>query len=206
MADDHMVDFDRFGKITASVVGAITRTDPYHSRKWAWRVVTGREPIRPPGADAARGLEHEEDAISAVESQLAVLAIPGRFVCHRDIGWLGASPDSFIREFYENVEYLIPIEAKCPRKLHIEIPAWYYDQIQTQLEVCDAPYAYFVSWTEDSHRVVKVERSPEWWAQTYPVLKSFYEEFVLPDIEPPKSSRRSKIKEVEDGTALQDQG
>lgn len=189
-SDGHMVDFDRFGRITASVVPAITRTDPYHSRKWAFRVTTGREPIRPPGPDAARGLGHEEDAISAVESQLAALAQPGRFVAHRTIDWLGASPDGFIREWHENVQFDIPVEAKCPRKLHIEVPPWYLDQIQTQLEVCDAPYAYFVSWTDDFQRVIKVLRSAEWWDRTYPILKSFYEDFILHDIEPPTSPRR----------------
>ena len=189
-SDGHMVDFDRFGRITASVVPAITRTDPYHSRKWAWRVITGREPIRQPGPDARRGLEHEEDAITVVESQLAVLALPGRFVPHRDIDWLGASPDAFIREFYEDIELTIPVEGKCPRNLHIDIPPWYYDQVQTQLECCNCPYGYFVSWTENQQYVKKVVRSEPWWRETYPVLKQFYDEFVAPDIEPPTSPRR----------------
>jgi len=201
MADNHMTDFDRFGKITASLVPAILRSDPTRSRKWAWRCITGREPPSQPGPDASRGLEHEEDAVAALESERAALALPGRFVNHRDIDWLGASPDGFLKEIHENVEYLIPIEAKCPRVLHTEIPARYYDQVQTQLEVCDAPYAYFVSWTDECSMVIRVERSAEWWANAYPQLRSFHEEFVLPDIEPPKSSRRIKSKGVLNGSA-----
>ena len=190
MSDDHMTDFDRFGRITASVVGAITRTDPYHSRKWAWRAVTGREPIRNPGPDAVRGLAHEKDAVASVEVELATLALPGRFVCHRDIDWLGASPDGFILESVGDEEFYIPVEAKCPRNLHIEIPPWYYDQVQTQLECCNCPHAYFVSWLEDYQKVHKVPRDPEWWTRTYPVLLEFYEQYVKPDIEPPTSPRR----------------
>lgn len=195
MSDDgHMTDFDRFGKITASVVAAILRSDPTKSRKWAWRCITGREPIREPGPDCARGLEHEEDAVAAVEVELAALALPGRFMCHRDIDWLGASPDGFIFEHVGDAEFYIPIEAKCPRALHVEVPAWYYDQVQTQIEVCNCPYAYFVSWTEDYQKVIKVERDPAWWERSYPELLAFYEEYVKPDIEPPKSPRRPSGK------------
>jgi YqaJ-like viral recombinase domain len=191
-SDGHMTDFDRFGRITASVVPAITRTDPTKSRKWAWRVITGREPVRTPGPDAARGLEHEEDAIAAAEAQLVVLAMPGRFVAHRNILWLGASPDGFIVETLDGIEYEIPVEAKCPRVLHVEIPPWYYDQVQTQLECCDAPYAYFVSWTQEFHKIIKIARDKDWWEKTYPMLKDFYEQYIVPDIEPPQSPRRGK--------------
>lgn len=233
MTDGHMTDFDRFGRITASVVPAILRSDPYHSRKWAWRVITGREPIRKPGWDAKRGLTHEEDAIAVVEAQLAVLALPGRFVPHRDIGWLGSSPDGFIREEYAGFKYYIPVEAKCPRGIHIDVPPWYYDQVQTQLECCNCPYGYFVSWTDSQQYVKKVERSIIWWQNSYPVLKEFYEKYIEPDVCPPVSPRRKavnaqeaqtpspddnvpvvkrgrgrprKVTEENHGTALQDQG
>lgn len=194
MSDGHMTDLDRFGKITASLVPAILRSDPTKSRKWAWRCITGREPITEPGPDAVRGLEHEEDAVAAVEVELATLALPGRFVNHRDIDWLGASPDGFIFEQLEAGDFYIPIEAKCPRELHTAIPDRYYDQVQTQLEVCNCPHAYFVSWTENGQWVKKVERDPAWWKYSYPELLAFYEEFVKPDIEPPKSPRRPSGK------------
>lgn len=199
--DGHMTDFDRFGRITASVVPAILRSSK-QSRKWAWRVITGREPITGyAGHDIIRGLEHEEDAVAVVEVQLAALALPGKFVAHRDIEWLGASPDGFIVEriragrTFRDVP--IPIEAKCPREVHVAIPEMYYDQVQTQIECCDAPHAYFVSWTGDRQYVEKIERDPAWWAKNHPILKEFYEEFVVTDIEPPRSPRRSKGKKNE---------
>jgi hypothetical protein len=186
MADDHLTDFERFGRITASVVADILRHGD-HSRKWAWRVITGREPMST-NWDMQRGLDHEEDAIAAAESQLASLASPGRFVVHPHLSWLGASPDGFIE--IDGREY--PIEAKCPRELHVEVPQKYYDQIQTQLECCDAPYGYFVSWTEGGVWMKKVERDHEWWTLNKPELESFYLQYVVTDIEPPKSPRRKK--------------
>jgi len=192
VSDDHMTDFDRFGRITASVVSAILRSEgETRSAKWAWRVITGREPIKPPGPDCERGLEHEDDAIAAAEAQLCALARPGRFVSHRDFDWLGASPDGFIEEG----GLAIPIEAKCPRQLHAEIPPKYCDQVQTQIECCNVPHAYFVSWTESGGKwVTKVERDPAWWSRSKPILEAFYNDYVLKDVEPPRAQRRKKEK------------
>jgi hypothetical protein len=206
MADGHMTDFDRFGRITASVVSAILRSEgETRSGKWAWRVITGREPITPPGPDCERGLEHEDDAIAAAEVQLCTLAKPGRFVVHPELPWLGASPDGFITELvpyppdrYQDRQYFecdIPIEAKCPRQLHSTVPPKYYDQVQTQIECCNVPYAYFVSWTENGGQwVTKIERDVGWWLRSKPILEDFYDKYVVPDIEPPRAERRKKEK------------
>lgn len=204
MTDDgHMTDFDRFGKITASLVSAILRVEgETRSRKWAWRVITGREKERHPNWDMERGVDHEQDAIASLELEIGMLAMPGGFINHPAIEWLGASPDGFIREngyditgnLIEDLILFVPIEAKCPRKLHTCVPPMYYSQMQIQLECCDAPYGYFVSWVEDSPfpYIYKVERSATWWDENYPVLEEFYRAYVLPDIEPPTSKRRTK--------------
>lgn len=187
--DDHMTDIDRFDKITASIVSAILRVDgETKSRKWAWRVITGREKEKPPNWDQQRGLDHEEDAIGSLEAELGLLALPGRFVCHPSIAWLGASPDGFLIED----DKIIPIEAKCPRVLHDKIPPIYRAQMQTQLEVCNAEYGYFVSWTETGQWVHKEYRDRAWWAEAVKTLTWFWETYVVPDIEPPKSERRRK--------------
>lgn len=188
-----MEDFARFGRITASLVSAILRCEgEKKSRKWAWRVITGREPESEPGPDAQRGLDHEQDAISELEVELCLLAHPGRFVKHPTIPWLGASPDAFIMEN----GVAIPVEAKCPRQLHVDVPPMYLAQVQTQMECCNAPYEYFVSWVENNeHQFVKrVDRDPAWWAWAYPQLEEFYLQYVKPDIEPPVSKRRTKEK------------
>lgn len=187
--DGHMLDFNRFGIITASVVPAILRSEGcVQSRKWAFRVITQREKERPPSWDIQRGLENERNAIESAEIELGLLATPGKFVLHPSIPWLGASPDSFLMIDGRQ----IPVEAKCPRVLHTKVPGMYLDQMQTQMEVCDAPYCYFVSWVEDGQWVKKVERDPEWWTKNRPILEAFYLDYIDKDIEPPKSARRTK--------------
>lgn len=187
--DGHMLDFNRFGIITASVVPAILRSEGCtQSRKWAFRVITGREKERPPGWDIQRGLDNEQNAIEAVEIELGLLATQGRFVLHPSLPWLGASPDGFLLINDQQ----IPVEAKCPRVLHSVVPAMYYDQMQTQLEVCDVPFGYYVSWVEDGQWVTKVERDPEWFRVNRPILEGFYRDYVERDIEPPTSKRRKK--------------
>ena len=189
--DGHMTDFNRFGAITASVVAAILRVEgETRSRKWAWRVITGREPEREANWDQERGIDHEEDAIAHLESELCALARPGRYVAHPSIPFLGASPDGFILE--DGLE--IPLEAKCPRKLHVAVPPMYYAQMQVQLECCNAPHGYFVSWVEDSDAqfMQKVVRDAAWWANAFPELEAFHRDYILADVEPPTSPRRKK--------------
>lgn len=195
--DGHMDDFHRFGRITASLVSAIIRTkDETRSRKWAWRCITGREPPNKPWIDAQRGLDHEKDAIKHLEWFLGSKSLKGRFVCHPSLDWLGASPDGFFVESIAEEEVKIPIEVKCPRELHKVVPDKYYAQIQTQLECCDAQYSYFCSWVmeEDGKEKVfidKVLRDKKWWDTNFKVLKEFNDEYLVKDIEPPVSKKRS---------------
>jgi len=188
--DGHLTDFDRFGRVTSSVASAILGHDT-RSAKWAWRVITGREPYRAPNYDMVRGIEHEQDAVGSLEIDLGVLTEPGGFIPHPTLDWLGASPDAIIRVG----ETRIPAEAKCPRALHSYVPLKYFDQIQVQLECLDAPYGYFISWVEDSDAqfVEKVERSKEWAAICLPQLEAFYRDYVSRDIEPPTAKRGSKL-------------
>jgi len=185
ISDGHLTDFERAGRITASVVGAILWIDPYHSRKWAWRVITGREPERA-SFDMARGKEFEKDAISCVESTLGVLCDDGRFVCHPTITWLGASPDAvFLQDNFE-----IPVEVKCPRKIHDFVPDMYYAQMQVQMQCMGAPYGYFGSWVDGKCWVTTVGRDEPWWSEKFPIIEEFYFEYVAKDIEPPRKLRK----------------
>lgn len=187
--DGHLTDFERFGRVTSSVAAAILGHSA-QSQKWAWRVITGREPYRAPSYDMARGIEHEPDAICSLEIDLGVLTEEGGFVAHPTLDWLGASPDAIIVG-----EHRYPVEAKCPRALHSYVPLMYFDQLQVQLECLDSPYGYFVSWVEDSEAqfVCRVDRSKEWADMCLPVLEAFYRNFVVPDIEPPKAKRGTKF-------------
>lgn len=189
MSDEHLVDFRRAGSVTASVVAAILRCDANgRSRKWAWRVITGREPERE-SWDMARGQEHEPDAIFGFECEYGVFCLPGEYVPHPLYAWLGASPDAIVPV---EPRIRIPVECKCPRELHKYIPDGYYAQLQTQMQCLRAPYGFFVSWCEGEVWCKKVLRNDAWWTENFPVIKEFYELYVKPDVEPPKSPRRVK--------------
>lgn len=187
MSGEHLLDPRRKGRITASVVGAILRLDKGHSRKWAWRVITEREPFTD-GPDIQRGVEHEPDALMQFQIDHGALIQQVGFVPHPTLEWLGASPDGVIFEYRQKVT----LEAKCPRTLHSEVPAVYHAQMQTQMECCDAAYGYFLSWTYNGFCYIKVERDAEWWKTAKPELEEFYELYVKPDVEPPRSARKPK--------------
>lgn len=187
MSGEHLLDPRRAGRITASVVGAILRLDPSHSPKWAWRCITGREPNEP-NIDMRRGIEHEEDALFSFECEHGALIDQVGFVPHPTLEWLGASPDGIV--FEDGAK--IVIEAKCPRTLHGEVPPKYYAQMQIQMECCDSPYGYFLSWTSGGFWYIKVERDAKWWSEAKPKLQEFYDLYVKPDVEPPRAKRRLK--------------
>lgn len=188
--DGHMEAFARFGRVTSSVASAILGHDT-RSSKWAWRVITGREPDKPVTPDQLRGLENEHHAIESLEIDLGVLTKKGGFIAHPTLDWLGASPDAIIFDG----DLRIPVEAKCPRKLHTYVPLKYFHQIQVQVECLDAPYGYYVSWVEDSDAqfVVRVDRNADWKRLFLPRLYEFHRHFVDGDIEPPTAKRGSKL-------------
>lgn len=188
--DGHMEHFDRFGRVTSSVASAILGHDT-RSAKWAWRTIMGREREKPVTPDMQRGLDNEHRAVEELEIDLGVLTESGGFFAHPSLDWLGASPDAIIREG----SLLIPVEAKCPRKLHTYVPLKYFHQIQVQLECLDAPYGYYVSWVEDSDAqfVVRVDRSDFWRDTFLPLLHDFHRDYVVRDIEPPTAKRGSKL-------------
>lgn len=190
--DGHLTDFDRFGRVTSSVASAILGHDT-RSAKWAWRVIMGREPDRPSTWDTERGINHEPDAIASLEIDLGVITEPGGFIKHPKLKWLGASPDAKMKE--GGLKVWIPVEAKCPRKLHTYVPLKYFHQMQVQMECMNAPYGYFVSWVEDSDAqfVKRVDRNADWKRLFLPLLCDFHQRYVVPDLEPPTAKRGSKL-------------
>ena len=186
--DNHLVDFDRSGKITASLVAAILGIDPYTSRQKAWRKIMGLEKYREPWIHQRRGMENECHAIADFEVATGQLLHHGCFVSHPTISWIGASPDGLARD--ETHGHCIPVEVKCPVILHTSVPPHYFAQVQTQIECLDAPYGWFFSWTEyESSLPMKVERDRAWWSETLLVLEGFYTEFVLGNCQPPRRKK-----------------
>lgn len=185
--DSHLLDINRVGKITASVAAAIMGIDPYTSRQKAWRRITGNETEaekRPSdNPNIIRGVENEWKALESFEVQSGLLLLPGRFVLHPEIAFLGASPDSIT---YKGKR---PVEVKCPAALHSDIPAHYNVQVQVQIQCLNADYGWFFSWTEEEPNgfIKKVDRDDKYfWDTIYPALHSFYFDYVEKNIPPPR--------------------
>jgi len=178
--DSHLLDFDRAGKITASLVAAIMGIDPYITRQEAWRRIKGTAKRKPANPFQQWGVDHEANALMEFEVQAGILLRPGQFVPHPQIPWLGASPDGFTPRGE-------PVEVKCPMKIHEEMPAHYRLQVLTQIECCGASNGFFASWTEvDFHWWPVAAEKQYWWDEVYKELYYFYYEYVVKDVEPPR--------------------
>lgn len=131
--------------------------------------------------------QHGQDNEDWVRDRLADIlndeALEFGLLVHKDLDWLGASPDGiFARSGYM-------IEIKCPYRRRIvpgHVPHHYYPQIQCQLEVCSLPACYFVQWQpahlshtgEEIFDVVCVERDPKWFAQHKDALHAFWKDLM----------------------------
>lgn len=182
--DSHLLDFDRAGKITASLVAAIMGVDPYTSRQEAWRRILGTAKQVKENPFMQWGVEHETDALDAFEVESGILIHPGHFIPHPVFPWLGASPDSLTNDGE-------PVEVKCPQKLHEALPAHYKLQVLTQIECCGADRGFFGSWTENGFWWTEVPREQKYFEEVIcKELEMFYNEYVVKNVVPPRRVRR----------------
>jgi putative phage-type endonuclease len=175
----HLTHFDRAGRLTASQASAALGLNPYMNRKELWRQITGKKPAFEGNAFTQYGNDCEAEALACFEARMGVLLEPGRFVPHPAYEWLGASPDGFIEG--------IPVEVKCPQKLHEKCPEHYLVQLHVQMNCCIEHEGWFGSWTPDAMMIERVEFDYEWWnGLILPGLNIFWNKYVLQDIEPPR--------------------
>lgn len=194
--DSHLLEFDRAGKITASLVAAILGVDPNMSRQEAWRRIMGTAKETTNAYSQAildHGVEFEAKAMEEFEVESGFLVLPGRFVPHPTIPWLGASPDGFTAEG-------IPVEVKAPaKKVYDTIPEHYKLQVLTQIECCDKSHGFFgclppAEVTDMPFWWVRVEREQKYFEETVcKELEMFYNEYIVKNVVPPRrSTKRGK--------------
>lgn len=168
--------------------------DPYTSRQEAWRRITGNAKPREPNEYQSQGMENEGDTLAAFEVQSGLLLLPGCFILHPEIPFLGASPDSL------TVKEKVPVECKTmtpDRKKYIDEIAPYYNiQCQVQIQCCNSTHGWFYQ-QGGGHTplLLKVERDDNYfWNEIYPALHSFYFDYVEKGVEPPRRKPVSKEK------------
>lgn len=184
----HLIDFDRAGKLTGSQCAAAVGMCKFTSRAKLWRQITGRESKFEGNAFTQYGNDNEKHALSAFEARMGVILDKGRFLCHPEIKWLGASPDGFIDG--------VIVEVKCPQTIHAECPEHYKIQMYVQMACAECEYGYFASWTPDALMVEKITFDQVFWDDyLHPGMDLFWNHYVAKDIEPPRG-KFNKAKEI----------
>jgi len=107
-----------------------------------------------------RGINMEEEALRWFAVEIEPVLACG-FI-EDDTGLFGVSPDGIIK----TDDGIIPVEIKCPMpstliKWHMDggLPTEHIAQVHMAIEICDAPYAYFMAYHPSiKPLLVKVER------------------------------------------------
>lgn len=130
----------------------------------------------------AWGEANEPVALDAYRSVSGMNVEQIGFVRHRDIDWIGGSPDA-LNDFKL-------IEIKCPfsQQAYDSVPSYYMAQVQGLLEITEKPTCDFAVWTPDLLRVFTIERSPAYWLWMYPKLAEFWAYFQA-GVEPPRAKK-----------------
>lgn len=170
----------RKGKLTASNVGAALGLCPWTSRLQAFNRAMGLDPflgkqfnaaigrqaidkfvrvVYGLGNDATRwGTANESNGILAYSAHTGNLVDNTGLHVHRHNSWLAGSPDGLI-----GTEGLL--EVKCPfwrkkdgSRVHKQIPAHYYMQMNLCLECSDRNWCDFISWTPEGYKIYRLTR------------------------------------------------
>lgn len=166
----------RANHISGSRIGAILGHSPWQTREDVMREFikyhqTG-ELKKVTNVAMQWGIDHEPDCISDFEATTGALVDELGFIEHDDYPFIGVSPDG-ITDSQELFEGKCPYSGKIPD----EVPAHYYDQVQLSMEVLDLPVTKLHYWTPDSFRTFTIDRDPEWWSATLPIIVEFMNEF-----------------------------
>lgn len=186
----------------------------YENTLWkVWAEKTGRIPRFMGNAHTERGTRYEEQIVRFFEKDRLLLVEPDVTATSLEHNWLLASFDALAPASSDPSVYApngFPLEAKCPA-FHSRKKLWdarksgslaimglpyYWCQVQHQMLVSKAPYAWFVAagveTDEDgAEKVVfpiveKVPRDERFLVAYQAAAKFFYEEFIYNFEEPPK--------------------
>lgn len=150
----------RRGKLTASNIGSALGLCQWTTRQQAYDRAMGVDKFV--GNDATRwGVANESNGILAYTAHTGNLVDATGLHVHKSTSWLAGSPDGLVGTSGM-------IEVKCPywrkkdgSRLHKEIPAHYYMQINLCLEICEREWCDYICWSPDGYVIYRVTRDPE---------------------------------------------
>lgn len=169
-------------KVTGSRIGAILGHSPWSTREDVMReFIKSHQGIERDDHDNVAmqwGRDHEDLAITKYEAVTGNLVSRSNFVVHPDLpDLIGVSPDGLVDDGLHTKKRLL--EVKCPysKKVPPVVPDHYIDQVQLSMEVLDCDVCDFFYWTPTETKLFHVERDPEWFKATLPIIYEFFEEY-----------------------------
>jgi hypothetical protein len=173
----------RKGRVTGSAVGAILGIAPYAKRADILRRMVRdwhKQPSEFVGNIATEwGTRNEAGALLEYELKTGNNVEACAFYGFEH--WLGASPDGLVGDRGL-------VEIKCPFGIRYKNPppfktikeqTHYYAQIQIQLHVTDRDWCDFYQWAPSGDSLERVDRDESFLATVLPVLKSFYDLYLI---------------------------
>jgi hypothetical protein len=145
------------------------------------------------GNDATRwGTNNEPNGILAYSAHTGNIVDNTGLHVHPHASWLAGSPDGLI-----GTEGLL--EVKCPywrkkdgSRLHKEVPAHYYMQINLCLECADREWCDFISWSPEAYKVYRITRDKELHELLMPHYLKFFAAMQRMAKTPPTFSNEEK--------------
>lgn len=147
--------------LTASRFGSCVGLG-YNSRHKEWRLATGRD-VFEGNVYTQHGNESEKYGLEFAERITEIkyenTLDNQKFFIHREYGFLGCTPDGIHKDTSR-----IILEIKCPYNPPLveytlrQKCVKYLPQIQGQLEICDADYAYLAVYHEEVSHIYRIER------------------------------------------------
>ena len=159
--------------LTASDVGAVLGTCIFKNRDAVRGLKLGTIPLGAQTAAMKHGTDTEPEARAVYEKMTGNRVIQfGLLTGSHFMDFLGASVDGITTEG-------IVVEIKCPYSRKIksgEIPEYYYDQVQSQLAVCELDIAHYFEYNsiDGTTNLVVVERDPNWETKNKRTLMDFW--------------------------------
>ena len=173
----------RKGRVTGSAVGAILGIAPFAKQSDILRRMVRdwhKYPSEFTGNIATRwGVQNEPGALIEYEMVTGNTVEPCAFYQYEH--WLGASPDGLVGDRGL-------VEIKCPFGIRNKNPpifktaamqTHYYAQMQVQLFCTEREWCDFYQWTPNGDSVERVNLDENFLATVLPVLRSFYEKYLI---------------------------
>ena len=170
----------RAGKVTGSVAGAILGLSPFSTPADVMNNLLGKGKKFEGNVATEYGSFHEEYAIADLQILKNVIVEETGFHVHKELDWLGASPDGFIGDD-------IVAEIKCPfGKRNEENPVFktaqeqphYYAQMQLEMYCTDRHTCWFYQWTKNAQLLEVIYLDHIWIETNIPKLREFYQSYL----------------------------